>query len=149
MKFIIKNYYSRVLNVYYAFNTRLMSNKIYCKNCKKELIGRSDKRFCDNYCKSQFHYEIQKSNESSFYRKVDNQLKLNRKILKNYNRAGKSIIRAEVLVNEGFNYNYFTHYWKNQKGDVYFFNYEYGVLRKKEKGIDKYVLVKHQDYMNR
>jgi hypothetical protein len=27
---------------------------------------------------------------------------------------------------------YFTHYWKNQKGDVYLFCYEFGFLEKYE-----------------
>lgn len=126
-----------------------MSNKKYCKNCKKEVLGRSDKKFCDDFCKSQFHYKKLTDEELPFYKKVDNQLKLNRKILKSFNRSGKSIIRAKTLIKEGFNHNFFTHYWKNQKGDVYFFNYEYGFLKKKENGIDKYILITHQNYMSR
>lgn len=78
---------------------------------------------------------------------MDLQLKHNRKILKDYNKAGKATVRKNVMESEGFNPNYFTHYWKNSKGDVYFFVYEFGFMKKTEHGIDKYILVKWQDYM--
>ena len=123
-----------------------MENK--CKNCNKPLEGRSDKKYCDNYCKSAYQYKNEKENQSNFYLKVDKQLKSNRKILKTYNKAGKSTVRAEELLKEGFNPNYFTHYWKNQKGDVYLFCYEYGFLKRVESEKEKYVLVTWQKYMD-
>ncbi|WP_348647002.1 hypothetical protein [Arenibacter sp. S6351L] len=49
---------------------------------------------------------------------------------------------------EGFDPQFFTHYWKNQKGDVYLFVYEYGFLNKRHNGKDKYILVIWQDYMD-
>jgi hypothetical protein len=51
------------------------------------------------------------------------------------------------LLDEGFDPKYFTNYWKNPKGDVYLFCYEYGFLARKENGRQKYVLVKWQGYM--
>ena len=42
--------------------------------------------------------------------RVDNQLRLNRKILKQYNKGGKVTVRAEVLWDLGFDPNFFTHY---------------------------------------
>ncbi|MEY3434630.1 MAG: hypothetical protein RLZZ195_97 [Pseudomonadota bacterium] len=122
-----------------------MENK--CKNCNKPLEGRSDKKYCDNYCKSAYQYKNEKENQSNFYLKVDKQLKQNRQILKSYNKAGKATIRAEDLLNTGFNPNFFTHYWKNQKGDVYLFVYEFGFLKRTEGDKEKYVLVTWQDYM--
>jgi hypothetical protein len=64
----------------------------------------------------------------------DKQLKLNRRLLKNFNKAGKAVIRKEELLLEGFIPNHFTQYWKNKKGDVYLFCYEFGFLEKKENG---------------
>jgi hypothetical protein len=84
-----------------------------------------------------------------FYKKVDNQLKLNRKILKEYNKGGKVTVRTGILNSKGFNPNFFTHYWKNSKGDVYLFVFEFGFLKKDEHGIDKYVLIKWQDFMEK
>jgi len=120
-----------------------------CLFCEKELQGRSDKKFCDAHCKSSYQYQQSKLNPKSFYGKVDHQLKLNRRLLKYYNKAGKSIIRSKILLGEGFEPNFFTHFWKNKKGDVYLFVYEFGFLVRKENGIEKYILITWQDYMNK
>jgi hypothetical protein len=56
-------------------------------------------------------------------------------------------VESKILLNLGFDPNFFTHYWKNQKGDVYLFVYEYGFLKFKERGRDKYVLILWQEYM--
>lgn len=120
-----------------------------CLHCGKELNGRTDKKFCDPQCKSGYQYQKEKQNPERFYNKVDNQLKLNRKILKEFNKGGKVTVRAEVLNALGFNPNFFTHYWKNTKGDVYLFVYEYGFLKKTEYGKEKYVLVTWQEYMEK
>ncbi len=78
---------------------------------------------------------------------VDNQLKLNRRILKAYNKAGKATVRVQILKSEGFNPKFITHYWKNLKGDVYLFAYEFGFLKRTENNKEKYVLIKWQPYM--
>jgi len=109
-----------------------------CLNCNEELEGRVDKKFCNSYCKSAYHYESNKQKESSFFVQVDKQLRKNRRILKEYNKSGLSTIRKEKLIQTGFNPNYFTHYWKNKKGEVYLFCYEYGFLCKNVKGVQKY-----------
>jgi len=120
-----------------------------CHHCSKELTGRTDKKFCDPQCKSAYQYQKEKQNPERFYNKVDNQLKLNRRLLKEYNKGGKVTIRTSVLLELGFDPNFFTHYWKNNKGDVYLFVYEYGFLKRKEGNKDKFVLIKWQDYMNK
>lgn len=124
-----------------------MKTSNFCLSCKNELAGRSDKKFCDPYCKSSYHYKKSIQEEPRFYNKVDNQLKLNRKILKQYNKAGKATLRTETILELGFDPNFFTHYWKNKKGDVYLFVYEYGFLKRKEGNNDKYILIKWQEYM--
>jgi hypothetical protein len=118
-----------------------------CLSCGKELIGRSDKIYCDLHCKSSYHYRKSLDEAPRFYNKVDNQLKLNRKILKNFNKSGKATVRAKVILDLGFNPKYFTHYWKNQRDDVYLFVYEFGFLKKKENNVAKYIIKKWQEYM--
>ncbi|WP_418511834.1 hypothetical protein [Corallibacter sp.] len=122
-------------------------NQKTCLACGKELKGRSDKRFCDLHCKSSYHYKRSLEEAPRFYNRVDNQLKSNRRILKQFNKAGKATVRASLIKDEGFDPNFFTHYWKNKKGDVYLFVYEYGFLKKQENNVDKYILIKWQDYM--
>ena len=79
-----------------------------CKNCGKEMTGRIDRKFCSTYCKSTYHYHHNRDNEPTFYKKVDDQLKLNRRILKDYNKSGKSTVRGSVLKEEGFDPKFFT-----------------------------------------
>lgn len=126
-----------------------MNSKRYCLFCNKEFEGRTDKKFCDTYCKSSYHYKKKQIRPISFYAKVDHQLKVNRRILKYFNKAGKAIVRSHHLIDLGFNPNYFTHYWKNKNGDVYLFVYEFGFLSRIENGTKKYILIKWQDYMDR
>ena len=108
-----------------------MNTKL-CIGCGKPISGRADKKFCKESCKSAYHYMRSSEKEDSLFKNIDKQLKTNRRILKDFNKAGKATVRAQVLLDEGFNPKYFTHYWKNNKGDVYLFCYEYGFLKKME-----------------
>jgi predicted nucleic acid-binding Zn ribbon protein len=123
-----------------------MKTEKLCPICNSAVKGRSDKIFCSVKCKSIEQYEKRQENEQ-FFLKVEKQLRVNRKVLKRYNKSGFTTIRAAELAKEGFDPNFFTHYWKNQKGDVYLFVYEYGFLIRKEKDKEKYVLVIWQPYM--
>lgn len=125
---------------------RLQHECLYCKN---ELVGRTDKKYCNLHCKSAYQYQKAKEQPGRFYNRVDNQLRLNRKLLKEYNKGGKVTVRAALLKEKGFDANFFTHFWKNQKSDAYLFVYEYGFLKIKENNLDKYVLVIWQDYMEK
>ena len=120
-----------------------------CLNCGEEMEGRSDKKFCNPYCKSSFHYEKTKNNESNLYQTIDRQLKRNRRLLKQFNKAGYASLRVDKLDKEGFDANFFTHYWKSKKGEVYLFCYEYGFIKKKINSIDKYILIEWQSYMKK
>lgn len=119
-----------------------------CPSCSAEVKGRSDKIFCSTQCKSVSQYTRRITRET-FYFQVDKQLKINRKILKKYNQKGYTTLRKEVLLQNGFNPRFFTHYWKNQKGQVYLFCYDYGFLEIKKENTKKYLLVEWQEYMTR
>mgnify|MGYP006102039565 CR=1 FL=1 len=124
-----------------------MEKEKHCLYCDEVMEGRKDKIFCNPNCKSAYHYTKSQEKEASLYNQIDNQLKLNRRLLKLFNKAGKATIRKEELVSEGFNPKFFTHYWKNKKGDLYLFCYEFGFLERKENGKSKFVLVHWQHYM--
>ncbi|MEQ8907607.1 MAG: hypothetical protein RIC95_00310 [Vicingaceae bacterium] len=120
-----------------------------CPVCEAPIRGRLDKIYCSPNCKSAQQYEDRKKVEQTYFA-VDRQLKQNRKILKKYNQTGMTTLRREVLHQEGFNPKYFTHYWKNKKGDVYLFTYDFGILKlNEENGKKKYLIVEWQDsYMS-
>lgn len=125
------------------------SNTRYCLACHTEIIGRSDKKFCDPHCKSHFQYQQIKDDKSSFHYKVTKQLKLNRKILKDHNKAGKATVRASDLKKLGFNPRIFTHYWKAPNGNTYLFVSEYGFQKIVDNKKVKYSIVKWQKYMDK
>jgi len=118
-----------------------------CISCDEVFEGRSDRKFCCDYCKSNYHYLLNKKKEDSFFIKVTKQLKLNRRLLRDFNKAGKAIVRVDVLLELGFDPKFFTHYWKNKKGDVYLFVFEFGFLRRVENRREKFILVMWQEYM--
>jgi hypothetical protein len=117
-----------------------------CRYCQEPIEGRKDKQFCSPYCKSAYHYQKQQA-EDPLFKQIDKQLKTNRRLLKNFNKAGKSTIRKSTLLAEGFNPRYFTHYWRNDLGQLYLFCYDYGFMEKQETRAMKYVLVQWQPYM--
>ena len=125
----------------------MTTDQRFCQTCGEKIEGRADKLFCSVKCKSAYNYKHKVSVNSNLYTQIDKQLKRNRALLKHYNAAGKSIVRQSVILQAGFNPKFFTHYWKNQQGDVYLFCYEFGYLAKKENNTDKYVLVQWQPYM--
>jgi hypothetical protein len=118
-----------------------------CLNCSELFEGRSDKKYCSSYCKSSYHYNQKQKTEDQIFIRIDKQLRINRRLLKLYNKAGKSVVRKDVLIKSGFNPKYFTHYWKNNNQEVYLFCYEFGFLNIQQNGKSKYVLIKWQDYM--
>ena len=119
-----------------------------CNYYEEKLSGREGKLFCNPSCKAMYHYVKNKGEEPNMFNRIDQQLKTNRRLLKLYNKAGKAMIRKETLHQEGFDPKYFTHYWKNDKGKLYLFCYEFGFISTKDNGKDKYLLIQWQDYMN-
>lgn len=119
-----------------------------CLQCGDPVSGRIDKKFCSESCRSSYHYYHNQEKEESLFKFIDRQLKTNRRILKEFNRAGKATVRKQVLLDEGFDPKFFTHYWKAKNGNVYLFCYEYGFMKKFENDKEKYVLIQWQDYMN-
>jgi hypothetical protein len=61
----------------------------------------------------------------SFKLQFKHSIAVEQKFLKNYDIAEEAIIRWKILLEEGFNEKYFTHYLKIIKGDNYLFINEY------------------------
>lgn len=120
----------------------------HCLCCGTELDGRADKKFCNTYCRSQYHYQQSKKEEPDIYNHIKQQLNQNRKILAKYNKAGKAYVRESLLRKEGFNPKVFTHYWRNQDKKLYLFVFEYGFMRVQKNGVTKLVLIQWQPYMS-
>lgn len=100
-----------------------------CRLCEKPLKGRSDKKFCDDYCRAAYNNEL-KSAANNYIRNVNNALGKNRRILENLLPEGEATAKAnrDKLIEKGFQFKYHTHQYSTKNGKTYFYCYEYGYL---------------------
>ena len=99
-----------------------------CLQCGQAFRGRLDKKFCDDQCRSNFNNQ-RNSDVSSTMRNINYLLRKNRRILAALlPQSGKTKINKDKLLEIGFDFRYFTHYHKNQKGRIYKACYDYGYL---------------------
>jgi hypothetical protein len=101
-----------------------------CRHCGKQLRGRIDKRFCDDYCRNSFNNQL-KGISTHLVRNINNALGKNRRILhellsENGNEDAKA--NREMLVQLGFQFRYFTHVNKNSNGKLCNYCYDYGYI---------------------
>ncbi len=113
-----------------------------CLACEKTLQGRTDKKFCNDYCRNAYNNNL-KSGNSPIIRNINNALLKNRRILESI-LAEEEMAKAskEKLLQKGFSFKYSTHSYTNKKGNVYFFCYEFGYLPLDH---DWYLLVKRKE----
>lgn len=100
-----------------------------CLTCDKPLKGRSDKKFCDDFCRNTFNNQL-KAADNSYFREINNVLRRNRRVLESLLPAGEKTIRVsrEQLLQHGFHFTYNTHQVLSAKGYRYLFCYDYGYL---------------------
>jgi predicted nucleic acid-binding Zn ribbon protein len=99
-----------------------------CLSCQKSIRGRTDKKFCDDYCRNNYNNQL-KSGTTNLVRNINNTLGKNRRILEEFLAAEKMVKTTnEKLLQKGFMFKYFTHNYVNKKGDTYFFCYDLGYL---------------------
>ena len=112
-----------------------------CLDCGKILKGRSDKKFCDDQCRTSYNNKI-KTTVAGSLKTINQILKLNRSILEKLCVDGKAKVSKVKLVQHGFNFGYFTHLYETQKGQTYKFCYEFGYLALEQ---DWFLLVKRDE----
>ena len=117
--------------------------KKVCLNCGKIVKGRTDKKFCDDYCRNNYNNQL-KSNTINLVRNINNALGKNRRILENLFAVGEEMAKAskDKLLQKGFQFKYFTNTYTNKKGNVYFFCYDLGYLALEN---DWFLLVKRKE----
>ena len=105
-----------------------LSNHI-CPECGDRMIGRADKKYCSDVCRTSFHNK-HRNHRNNVIKSINNILERNRNILMEYASAEKaSRIRLMELQSLGFDFDYFTHCCPDQNGNVQIFCYEYGYLK--------------------
>ncbi|WP_211234610.1 hypothetical protein [Algoriphagus mannitolivorans] len=103
--------------------------KKFCLQCSKELHGRIDKKFCDDYCRNTYNNH-QNATHNNLIRNINYVLRKNRNILESKIPSGEDMgkISRNRLIQEGFSFTYFTHIYQNKKGNLYHFCYDFGYL---------------------
>ncbi len=103
-----------------------MSGRI-CKNCNKNIRGRSDKKFCSISCKNAYHYQ-QKNSIPQAILVIDKILHKNHGIMSALFQTKHEYyfyVAKTKMTELGFNFSYFTGTYKNSKGKVYHYIYDY------------------------
>ena len=72
-----------------------------CIECNEPLKGRSDKKFCDDHCRSTFNNRRNRMDNNTI-RKINLRLNRNRRILKDLYSNGKKKVKHLELSNKGF-----------------------------------------------
>ena len=100
-----------------------------CLNCGSSIRGRSDKKFCDDGCRNNYHNQ-HNSADNNLVRDINHKLMRNRRILQQLLPAHekKKITNREHLYASGFHFHYMTHTHTNTRGNTYKFCYDHGYL---------------------
>ena len=100
--------------------------KSACKMCKEAIYGRSDKLFCSNHCKNEYHIRLRQVTREAT-RKTDIILHRNRSILLEImgKNAYQKKISKIILDRKKFNFTYLTSYHINSNGKIVHHVYDF------------------------
>ena len=114
-----------------------------CLSCNKPVKGRTDKKFCDDYCRNNYNNQL-KADNSNLVRNINNALGKNRRILDGLLGSGEEMAKTtkDKLLQKGFQFKYITHIYTNKKGNTYFFCYDLGYLPLEN---DWYLIVRRKE----
>ena len=123
-----------------------LGEKRHCLQCERPLTGRTDKKFCDAYCRNSYNNRSKRADEELIHT-LNSQLRRNRRILKTLCPVGKATVRREVLDALGFNYKVFSGIYRSPKGLVYYISYDYAFSPLRDDNhVEKALIVQTQDY---
>lgn len=109
-----------------------------CPECGEKIVGRTDKKFCSDYCRNAYNNKMNKDS-TNLVRNVNNLLRKNYRILQELNPTDKTKTTKSKLLAKGFNFENFTSIYTTKSGTVYYFVYDQGYLPLEG---DYYALVK-------
>lgn len=105
-----------------------MEKERKCLECKEPIRGRTDKKFCSDYCRNAYHNKRNKDSKN-LIRNINNRLRKNYRILDSFPlKDGKTRTSRNSLINKGFDFDFITSLYTTKKGSTYFFVYDLGYL---------------------
>ncbi|MAY83785.1 MAG: hypothetical protein CMP59_06580 [Flavobacteriales bacterium] len=111
-----------------------------CNCCGEALLGRSDKRFCNDACRSQ-HYHLHHQKEREKISDINRILRNNRRILLEWRSTNEELTYKDKLLQKGFCFEYYTHFRELDDRKAYFC-YDLGYV---EEGRARYKLISDQE----
>lgn len=117
----------------------MIENKNHCLFCGEVLIGRSDKKYCDDNCRNNHHYQLRKD-DNAIIKSVNACLIKNREILRSLAANTRTMVVKKELVDANFNFNVMTSIYRTRKGTEYMvlYDYAYRIVNEHEVLILKY-----------
>lgn len=105
-------------------------DKRKCLACNEPIVGRVDKRYCSDACRTLYHNQ-RYSGSANIVKKIDGILKQNRRVLRDILDGNlRRKIEKTALIDKGLDFDFFTNQFIHPDGQIYFFIYEYGYLSK-------------------
>jgi hypothetical protein len=117
-----------------AVSKRLIMENKTCLDCGQPIkVGRRDKKFCDDNCRTNYNNNKDKSvvpelSVPDYIKKIQTILEKNRQILDDClgkDRDKKSFEKRDIM-GRGFNFKYFTSQAPTRDGELYRFCFEMG-----------------------
>ena len=111
-----------------------------CLECGERIQGRSDKKFCSDYCRNAHNNKVNKDSKN-LIRNTNNRLRKNYKTLTELNSKGKTKVVRNTLNGHNFDFSLFTSIYTTKTGNVYYYVYDQGYL---ELDNDYFLLIKRE-----
>jgi len=111
-----------------------------CLECEEVIKGRSDKKFCSDYCRNAYNNKVN-TKSKNLLRNTNNRLRKNFKILNELNVSGKTKITKTKLLDKNLDFKLFTSIYTTKAGNVYYYVYNQGYLKLEN---DYYLLIKQE-----
>jgi hypothetical protein len=102
----------------YSVMTDLEVQRI-CMECGQRIVGRTDKKFCNDHCRTAWHNKMH-YDEASHIKSINTILRKNRKILAELRASGARRIPTVALMRLGFEFGYFTSMKKSRSGILHY-----------------------------
>ena len=109
-----------------------------CLECGATLHGRSDQKFCSDYCRNTYNNKLDVDTKN-LIRNTNNRLRKNYKVLTELNKTGKTKVTRLRLYDRNFDFNFFTSIYTTKAGKIYYYVYDQGYLELEN---DYYLLIK-------
>lgn len=96
-----------------------------CLACNKHIRGRTDKKFCDDYCRSAYNNKLAIKKNSQI-RVITNALRKNRVVLEKWATKKRNPVNLHELLTDGLNLIYFTQVINQPLSNPICYCYDYG-----------------------